>query len=230
MIQQITTLISRAIIWLLVTFTIPAQCLWNHRYGERALTLWRIAISNIMIPVIGLPLLAPVRFDLPRLTERLFTDWSLEVVSVRAFLVIIMLWHWIDIQARKSRGEVWHSKSLGIPWRWLGTDGKTQRLFIQPALTVALGEFFWISHNPPIASYFFVAAVLQLAGWWMIYHSVRGRLLDAVDQQIEAGNLRTLGEGREPQTRKGDPLEQVLTPAERNNAPDLAEILSKYQQ
>jgi hypothetical protein len=230
MIQQITTLISRGVIWLLVTITIPAQCLWNHRYGERALTLWRIAISSIMIPVISLPLLAPVRFDLPYLSQRLLTDWSLQVVSIRAFLMIIMLWHWLDIQARKSRGEVWHSKSLGIPWRWLGPDGKTQRLFVQPALTLALADLFWIVKNRPLASYFVIAAVLQLAGWWMIHRSLRSRMLDAVDQQIEAGNMRTLGSGNAPQTRYGDPLEQILTSAERNNAPELAEILRKYQQ
>jgi hypothetical protein len=64
----------------------------------------------------------------------------------------------------------------------------------------------------------------------MIYRSLRSRLLEAVDQQIEAGNMRTLGADKDFHGRKGDPLEQVLTPAERNSVPDLAEILRKYQQ
>lgn len=229
MIQQITTPVSRATTWVLVTLTIPVQCLSNHRFGERTLTLWRILIASVLIPIIGLPWIGPVRFDLPHLSREAFLDWSLPITSIRALLIVIMLWHWVDIQARKARGEVWHSKSLGIPWPWLGQDGQTQRLFVQPALAVVVGDVFWLLNNKPIASYFFVVAVLQVAGWWLIYHGIRNRLLEAADQQIEASTMRTLGSRGPLRKQTGDPIEQVLTPAERNNAPELAEILSTYQ-
>lgn len=226
-IDQLVKAMLKALIWIGMTLTLPVQCIYNHRYGERTLSLPGIFATGILIPFVGLPWIAPIRFDLPGLHSQWITSWGVQTSVARAILITIMLWHWIDIQARRARGESWHSQSLGIPWQWLGPDGKAQRLFVQPGLTLVLGAVC-LSFNRPLAAYFYMTAIILFAGWLLFYYQQRARLLDVTDRQIEAETLRALISRQPIQHSKGDLIEHVITPIERNNAPDLADILASY--
>lgn len=221
--QQLIPLFTRVLIWIGVTITMPVSCLFCRQFGERSLSLFRIFYASLFLVVLE-PVLngSP---NLERITHQLVTGWTAQAVILRAILVTVMLWHWIDIQVRKRQGVLWHSKSLGVPW--LGADGKIQRLLIQPGLTLVISNL-WLPFNEMIAAYFYAVAILLFLSWWLIFWALRNRLLDMTDQRIEIDNLRAMIEQR-PANSKGDMLEHVITPIERNNAPDLADIVHAFQ-
>jgi hypothetical protein len=220
------TLSLRALIWTCGTLTLPVQCLFSHRFGERYLSLIRIALATALITFVrASPLTTVSNFEL--LTAKWFAHWNIHAIVVQTLLTIMMLWHWVDIQARKARGECWHSRSSGVPWSWLGPDDKIQRLFVQPVLALILGNL-WFPFNTGLAGYFYAAAVCLLTGWCCTYNILRGRLLDLIDQDIEARSLRSLV-AQESAPNDGDFLQHVVTPVERMNAPDLADIVAGYR-
>jgi hypothetical protein len=224
--QLLVTLSLRALIWTCGTLTLPVQCLFCHRFGERSLSLIRIALATALIAFVqASPLTTMPNFEL--LTAKWFAHWNIQAIVVHTLLATIMLWHWVDIQARKANGERWHSRSCGLPWSWLGPDDKSQRLFVQPLLTLILGNL-WFPFNTLLAGYFYAVAVCMFIGWFCTYNVLRGRLLDLIDQDIEARSLRSLV-AQESAPNDGDILQHVVTPVERMNAPDLADIVAAYR-
>lgn len=224
--QQLITLFIRALIWTCGTLTLPVQCLFCHRFGERSLSLHRIALATALIAFVeASPLTTMPNFGYP--TATWFEHWNIQAIIVETLLTTIMFWHWVDVQARKARGERWHSRSPGLPWSWLGPDDKSQRLLVQPMLALILGNL-WLPFNTILAGYFYAAAVCLFIGWCCTYNVLRGRLLDLVDQDIEARSLRSLV-AQESASSDGDLLPHVVTPVERMNAPDLADIVAGYR-
>lgn len=225
--KEIQTVLIRLVVWVGVTLTMPVQCLFCHRFGERTLSLPRIVVATVLLPMVGIPWSSATP-SLASITNYWIGGWTVQVCIVRASLVTLMLWHWVDIQQRKRAGMIWHSKSLGIPWSWLGPDGKGQRLYVQPALSVFIGNLF-LPFNTALAGYFYFSAIACFFSWCLFFRLLRGKVLDLIDQRVEADGLRSALERKPAALRppSGDMTEYVVSPAERNNAPDLADIIAK---
>jgi len=225
--KQIEAALIRALIWIGVTLAMPVQCLFCHRFGERTLSLPRIAVASVLLPLVGMPW-SSASPSLASITSYWISGWTLQVCIVRASLIALMLWHWVDIQQRKRVGLIWHSKSLGIPWSWLGPDGKSQRLYVQPALTIFIGNLF-LPFNTALAGYFYLSAAACFFSWCLFFRLLRSKVLDLIDQRVEADGLRAALERKPaaPRPPSGDMIEFVVSPGERNNSPDLADIIAK---
>ena len=222
--KTVGAIAGRICIFLFTSITLPVQALFNRRLGERFLSLPRIALALVAIPWL---------FDMRGLNledAKSFAAYRSNYGALLAFAGV-MLWQWLDTQdAIHRRGMQWHSRSPGVPWRFLGPDGKWQRLGVQPALCLFIGAIaaHW---SKPLGQYFALSGAFLVVGWLAIYAAYRNQVLDMQDsilnQQALTQALNT--EGTTTEDTFGLPIQESITPAERNNAPALSDIINELR-
>ncbi len=139
-------------------------------------------------------------------------------------------YHLYVIHDRKKKGIVQHSRYWGDSWPFfyeLGYSHQTIQFYIEPACCFAIGLFFALA-NP-------------LLGGWIVYGSIawfffcqlelrkwNNRILDAIDQEIEARNFqKAVMDRKAPQETEGFfvPVSPNFTRAQRATLADAFEGL-----
>lgn len=128
--------------------------------------------------------------------------------------VMCLVHHW-QIYQRNQKGIAWHSRYAGTPWLLEALPQASPyvvKRWIEPVLVIGLGFFFSIIEAPLGA--WLIFAGLSLAAREQIAASrIRERVLDAIDADIEARQMRAaIIEQKKPQQTEGFefPVSQAL--------------------
>jgi hypothetical protein len=203
----------------MLALSITMEVFLRRRLGERYL--------NITICVMGLGACFAVMLVDAVVGPVLF-------VGVAAGVIV----HRVGIVRRRRTLDRWHSRSPGISWEFYRRLDKNDRRIVQlwePA-TVALPGVVLLSLEFIGGAYFIAAAVALIVKTSIEFAAARGKLLDAIDSQIESQHLAEAIQGTDdPEQTEGfvvpgasrwsDAERASVTDAYRRLSPDLDNLI-----
>jgi len=128
----------------------------------------------------------------------------LDTLPLGGFLLLSFaacLWHQFVIWRRNYRGEEWHSYYSGTPWlaEVLPLDEFKIKQWIEPILWTALGTAL-LELSPALGCWLLFSGACLGATATLTAARERTKLLDMMDAQIEAKNMRAALIERKPAT------------------------------
>lgn len=206
--QQYQTLLGllqgifRIIAWVI---SIPIEVFLHHSFGVRYLNPVSIFLGMI---VLFIGLIA---------TGSLDGEVSLAGALILLLYTMLALGHALWAYRQERRGVRWHSRSAGIPWGFwkflpVGDPGNIVRVY-EPVLVGLLGLALTASDDR-YGIFLIVMAMTVWARRWVESWELRSRVLDQIDEQIEAEMMADLvQEKRSPWDTHGYVIPQVAIAA-----------------
>lgn len=193
--------VYNGLVFVLSLFTVPAEVFLRCNFGERYLTLPRMALGYLLIALY---------WNFTGLIGGAFSRQSLALGGIgkalSAAYVLACLVHFGSVAVRKLKGVRCYSRYAGdslLPWRRLpfydaiGGQYNVQ-LYGEPLLLIAL-HFVLKPFVPQLGVFFLLCGVSLLVKGYAQHAAFRQRVLDTVDRQIEAEQLgKAVSEWKDP--------------------------------
>jgi len=192
---------------LLGWLSVSVEVFLRREFGERYLSNIRLTLGFIMLVFVGF---SGFIFGLigrsNRNTQSTSGGWGGWVFTLFfiAFLVLSAMHRW-RIRSRNRKGIEWHSLSFGISWLSGVAPWGDWTLYtvVEPLVVLVLGIVFGLLGFTATTLWLLMSAIALFIKNQMIYMQHRDRILDLMDNRIEARNFQPSLQGAPKQKTAG---------------------------
>lgn len=169
--RQLLAIVKGIVLLLVHALAFGPELLLHAKFGERYLSPWMLLLT------LALPFLW-------------FQDSPILVIIWTALLFVAFIIHFIHRQLLRRKGELWHSRSSGVPHKWLQQfkhEWITRALWV-PFHVITIGIALSLMHVS-IGSYLVLCAIAVTLKCYAEHLAFRERVMDTIDAQIESQYL-----------------------------------------